>query len=568
MPEIGSFIVRILGHVSADGVTDFTVLLMLFLFALALLSARKGKHPGFIHYTPNLLTSLGILGTFAGIIIGLLDFNVKDIDGSIGPLLEGLKTAFITSLAGMTLAIIFKLIESSGTMLPAVTLDQPEYVGPEEIYAELKSQLKALEQIVRAIAGDEDSALVSQIRLLRSDAKDQAAVAMEQLKSQNDHQSTIGRIVEQQSTRQQEFAQELWKKLDQFAEMMSKSATEQVITALKEVITDFNRNLTEQFGENFKQLNSAVEKLVQWQDNYKVQLQQMHDQYAQGVQAIETTGQAVATISEHTQQIPVTMGELKALLETTQHQLNELTRHLEAFRDMRDKAVEAVPQIQQQMRNMVEDVSGAVKGAGEHIMTASQAVNVAIVQGAEDFKNNVNRTNEGLVTASDQLANNSEKIREQLEDTVTEINEHVRNMIASLIDGSKGIGNTLIESNKNLQQETKEITYQVTDSIESMQKRLESALEEIFKAQTREMSRTFSALEEEVRKSVGTTGEAVNKQLEAMDTAMQREMERVMNEMGRALAAISGQFTNDYSKLVDAMGRVIRQGESIHRTVN
>lgn len=41
-----------------------------------------------------------------------------------------------------------------------------------------------------------------------------------------------------------------------------------------------------------------------------------------------------------------------------------------------------------------------------------------------------------------------------------------------------------------------------------------------------------------------------------------------MNEMGRALGAISGQFTNDYSKLVDAMGRVIRQGESIHRTVN
>ena len=40
--------------------------------------------------------------------------------------------------------------------------------------------------------------------------------------------------------------------------MMSKLATEQVIAALKTVIQDFNNNLAEQFGENFKQLNTAV----------------------------------------------------------------------------------------------------------------------------------------------------------------------------------------------------------------------------------------------------------------------------------------------------------------------
>ena len=568
MPEVGHYIEGLLRKVTADGVTDFILILLLLFFFGAIYSARKGRFPGFVHYTPNLLTSLGILGTFGGIIIGLLDFDVKDIDGSIGPLLEGLKTAFITSLSGMTLAILLKLIESSGVLLPAAKEDQPSYVGPEEIYGELQAQQKALERLVQAIAGDEDSALVSQVRLLRSDSKDQSTAAMEQLKAQREYQSTIARESEQQGVRQQELAQELWKKLDQFAEMMSKSATEQVISALKEVITDFNRNLTEQFGENFKQLNSAVERLVQWQDNYKIQLQQMHDQYAQGVLAIDTTRQAVVNISEHTQQIPVTMEALKGLLETTQHQLDELTRHLEAFRDMRDKAVEAVPQIQQQMHIMVEDVSAAAKGAGEKIVSASQTVNEAIVQGAEEFKNNVNRTNEGLVTASDQLANNSERIREQLEDTVTEINDNVRNMIASMIEGSKEIGSTLVESNKALSHETKEVERQVAESIENMRKRLESSLEEVFQAQTRVMSKTFNALEEEVRKSVGTTGEAVNKQLEAMDTAMQREMERVLNEMGRALGAISGRFTDDYSRLVDAMSRVVRQGESMQRTVN
>ncbi|MFA5455952.1 MAG: hypothetical protein WC272_11620 [Sulfurimonas sp.] len=44
---------------------------------------------------------------------------------------------------------------------------------------------------------------------------------------------------------------------------------EEVIYALEEVVKDFNKNLTEQFGDNFKQLNEAVKNMIIWQDNYK-----------------------------------------------------------------------------------------------------------------------------------------------------------------------------------------------------------------------------------------------------------------------------------------------------------
>lgn len=47
--------------------------------------------------------ALGILGTFTGIIIGLLNFDTESIDTSIPVLLDGLKTAFITSIVGMFL---------------------------------------------------------------------------------------------------------------------------------------------------------------------------------------------------------------------------------------------------------------------------------------------------------------------------------------------------------------------------------------------------------------------------------------------------------------------------------
>lgn len=58
-------------------------------------------HRGFIEMIPSLVSTLGVLGTFAGITLGLLFFDTKDLTQSIPLLLDGLKTAFFTSLAGM-----------------------------------------------------------------------------------------------------------------------------------------------------------------------------------------------------------------------------------------------------------------------------------------------------------------------------------------------------------------------------------------------------------------------------------------------------------------------------------
>ena len=54
-----------------------------------------------VEYFPTFVSTLGVLGTFYGITIGLLSFDTGNLDQSIPGLLDGLKTAFFTSLAGM-----------------------------------------------------------------------------------------------------------------------------------------------------------------------------------------------------------------------------------------------------------------------------------------------------------------------------------------------------------------------------------------------------------------------------------------------------------------------------------
>lgn len=575
----------------AQEITNLVLLLLLGVFVIAVLMSVLRRWQAFVHYVPNLLTTLGILGTFIGIVIGLLDFKVgsnAEIQDSIGPLLEGLKTAFITSLVGMTLAIVFKVLESTGMFHGGKQAGVPEHVGPEDIHEELRRQRETLEKLIRSIAGEEDATLISQVRLLRSDQRDAHKEQHDVLSKQAGFQESLLAAVGHQRDTFDGFAVQLWKKLDDFAEMMSKSATEQVIAALKEVISDFNKNLTEQFGDNFKELNAAVARLVEWQEKYRLQLLEMSEQYAQGVQAITATEASVAKISEESRQIPLAMGELRTVLDATQHQLDELERHLEAFSEMRDRAVDAVPQIKGQMDAMAKDVADAARLAGEQIVKGSEAVNAAIMEGAKEFEDRVHRTNEGLTSASDHLANNSERIRVQLEDTVKDLNDKVRDMLAALTENTGHIAETLVESNRKLGSDIKEVQFQVTDSIEVMQKRLEKSLEDVlkaqssaignttdaigamqtkleasledaFKAQSNAMGRTFDALDVKVREVVATTGEAINKELDALDQAMQQELERTIGVLGKNLAGITSRFTDDYRALTEQMAQVVGQ---------
>lgn len=60
------------------------------------------------HKAPAFLTTLGILGTFTGIALGLLDFNTNDIQKSVPALIDGIKTAFWASAWGIVCALTIK----------------------------------------------------------------------------------------------------------------------------------------------------------------------------------------------------------------------------------------------------------------------------------------------------------------------------------------------------------------------------------------------------------------------------------------------------------------------------
>ncbi|MBO5252136.1 MAG: hypothetical protein J6B31_09135 [Bacteroidaceae bacterium] len=59
-----------------------------------------------VEQLPSFVSTLGVFGTFIGITMGLLAFEPNDLNNSIPLLLDGLKTAFFTSLLGMLGSLI------------------------------------------------------------------------------------------------------------------------------------------------------------------------------------------------------------------------------------------------------------------------------------------------------------------------------------------------------------------------------------------------------------------------------------------------------------------------------
>ncbi|HII4381611.1 TPA: hypothetical protein ACY4P7_003678 [Vibrio parahaemolyticus] len=565
---------------TAGSISDAFIYVILLLLALSSVLAFLGKAPRFSASTTNILTSLGILGTFAGIVVGLMEFNPSDIDGSIESLLAGLKTAFLTSLVGMAASIVYKAILGA---IPQKEESAVKSVGPEEIYSVMSAQLNASNELLSAIKGDEDSSLTSQIKNLRTDI--------------NDGQKSLGRHLEKAAENSEQFQHKLWQKMDEFGELLSKSATEQVINALKEVIVEFNDKLTEQFGENFKRLDESVKKLVDWQENYKNQLEDMANKYQLGVDAISSTEKSVASINERAESIPATMEKLHQVMELGHEQVTELEHRLEAFKDLRDKAVEAMPQIKEQMDTTMSVIGESVKAASTHyeamlqesqniidnfsstatqsvenmrtnlesgaekvsgqLIETSQTLSGKLAEASSDIQEQVGTATGGLSNVTNHLTDTTEQIRQHLEDSITELNSQLRVLVADIKDDARETGNVLKEANQELLSSTKEIQIETTSAITKLHDRLETTLEDIFQVQAQAIRRTFDSLEDQVTQSVGKTGSAVEKQVEVLDLQMQQEINRTMNEMGEALATITQQFTRDYQKLTREMSNVV-----------
>lgn len=471
---------KIARTILADEVSFFFCALILMWLALALIALRSRRASQslagsrFVAMTPNALATLGVLGTFTGILIGLLEFDVTRIDDSVPDLLAGLKIAFTTSIIGIACAIVFRLVRA---LAPSTGLSAG--ATPDDIHAALTSirddarasAAKSSEQLQAlrlAIAADGDSSLLTQVQKLRANIQD----------GQN----------------------EMIHEFREFAKHMVENNQKAIVEALEQVIRDFNENLTEQFGENFKQLNEAVHALVTWQDRYREHVEALEDRLELAVEAVELSQTALEQVQTHAERIPEAIKPLEPALAGINSETARLSAQTEAFAALREQALEAFPVIEGNLQKLTSQFATGIDQAvttSRRALEESERGHAALQQQHAAF----------LQEASQAQS----RFEEELSAALQQMSEHSAQAFAQ--------HGTLIETAGKEAQQT------ITES----------------------WSKSVTAM---------------NEQFTAFDEQMQKELTRALELLGKNLAAVSEKLVADYTPLTQGLQNLVSLGRS------
>lgn len=164
--------------------------------------------------------SVGVLFTFVGIAISLMyfDTNPETMAQSIEVFLDGMKTAFYTSIVGMMAAIIIKYIQAG--------VEAKEDVEYRESLENIKAMNSSLKDVV------------AELKAVRNS-------------TENNTTSDVANNVQ------------LRKEISAL-----NTAFRDFITAYNTSQENVNKKV-EEYGESFRQLNASVQELNKWQSEYK-----------------------------------------------------------------------------------------------------------------------------------------------------------------------------------------------------------------------------------------------------------------------------------------------------------
>ncbi len=333
-------------------------IVMIFIVGLEKLNFKKFKD------LKTIIVSIGILGTFLGIITGLWNFKVDNISESVPTLLEGLKFAFITSVLGMFISVVLSIFENSED-----------------------AETDSIDNILKKILFQQE----------KMNSKD-GLIYQTMVDSRKNMDKRLSAI-------------DL--SLNKALETLSEGATKQVISALEKVILDFNKNLTEQFGDNFKQLNESVKNMIIWQENYKNSIEKLEQSLTNAIATIQKTSEYIHAFGEDYQQIFETNKKFGEIMEVNQNQIQNIETHMNHLKKIGEDAGSIVISIDQ----FSKSIQGSLSNQSEGLNNLSKEL-------VKQLEGSLGNLNSALTGLTGKFRNDYEQFLNLITELIKWKNEH------------------------------------------------------------------------------------------------------------------------------------------------
>lgn len=217
---------------------------------------------GSSHFNSNIsgtMTGLGILGTFIGLSLGLGSFSGNDIftiSDNVGPLLDGMKVAFHTSVYGIFFSLVFNFIYRS---MMAYS------------YEKLSDFLSCYRECVMPTASSADETSTAMLVYQANMANSMKAI-LDILKGNSAEQTAGMELIVKEFTRQ--LSQTMGSDFERLGRALNETCDAQAVYAHNYQSME---NITRELLEANRTMQETLEHTISWQEMFAKELKKQQE---------------------------------------------------------------------------------------------------------------------------------------------------------------------------------------------------------------------------------------------------------------------------------------------------
>ena len=459
----------------------------------------------------NIASTIGVLGTFVGISIGLWKFNPNDITSSVPLLLSGMKIAFATSIIGMAASIFMKYI---------------------------------------ALKNEDEENIDDIMELFNTMIAESRNVNNTLIENQKQTENVLNKVSEIWASHQENLTVELKSEI--------LNLNNNTISKQEELIGEFKK-----LGECFTLLNSGVNNLLTWQENYKETIENTTKELEIVIQTIHNADESIESISKNSSLIKENNENLSEVLKEINKTQNVIIDSNKSIIEISNTAKESIPQINEHFTN----IDNRTKESTAYLQTL-------ISENLNNIKSYLEKITEDVLSKTTQsiYENNrqfkyeiSEHISQckmliySLKDLIPDINEH-------LLSTQKRFNKTLIHFNEEVQNSLKENSLEINKQIQLLKEstvNINNTLDDTISESTKRLENITIATSNQIKTMAEEMEKLCVRKIEKLDNTLIEEFTDALSCLAGQLVTISEGFSEDYYRLLEELKEAFAQNDVV-----
>ena len=459
----------------------------------------------------NIASTIGVLGTFVGISIGLWKFNPNNITSSVPLLLSGMKIAFATSIIGMAASIFMKYI---------------------------------------ALKNEDEENIDDIMELFNTMIAESRNVNNTLIENQKQTENVLNKVSEIWASHQENLTVELKSEI--------LNLNNNTISKQEELIGEFKK-----LGECFTLLNSGVNNLLTWQENYKETIENTTKELETVIQTIHNADESIESISKNASLIKENNENLSEVLKEINKTQNVIIDSNKSIIEISNTAKESIPQINEHFTN----IDNRTKESTAYLQTL-------ISENLNNIKSYLEKITEDVLSKTTQsiYENNrqfkyeiSEHISQckmliySLKDLIPDINEH-------LLSTQKRFNKTLIHFNEEVQNSLRENTLEINKQVQLLKENtanINNTLDDTISESTKRLENITVATSNQIKTMAEEMEKLCVRKIEKLDNTLIEEFTDALSCLAGQLVTISEGFSEDYYRLLEELKEAFAQNDVV-----